>query len=515
MALPPEGRFVPRAFRLAACTWLVAVASLAAGERDHRLADAAEERNWAAVERLLKSAADVRAPQPDGATALHWAVYWDQRSAVAALLARGADVNAANDNGVTPLLLASENRNDALVERLLAAGANPNAATTTGETALMTAARTGSAATVSALIAHGANANTSEPVHNQTVLMWAVAERHPEVVRLLLAHGADVHARSRVRRRTVQLDTRYGDQKSVRGVTETDLGGFTPLLFAARVGDVESGGHLLAAGADINETTPNGISVLVMAAHSGSGRFATFLLDRGADVNAAGGGYTALHAAVLRGDGDLVKALIAHGADVQAKLQNGTPSRYYSKDYAFNEDLVGATALWLAARFGEPEIIRSLVAAGADPNTFLADGTPPLMAAILPTRGVGAFRLGDRRERYQGPADIAGKGEGEDEMITVSTVRALLDIGSNVNGANQAGDTALHLAAGMAANRVVQLLVEHGANLHAKNQRGETPLHLASAGPARDARLSYLYFYAGAAERQSTADLLRRLGASE
>jgi ankyrin repeat protein len=492
---------------------LLAVVTLTAAPRDHRLADAAERRDWRAVERLLTSGAEVRAPQPDGATALHWATYWDSTDAVAALVAAGADVNAANDNGVTALALACENRNGPLVERLLAAGANANAATVTGETVLMTASRAGDVASVRALLARGADPNRAEAVHNQTALMWATAQRHPDVVKLLVAHEANVHARSRVRRRTVQVATRFGDQKTVRGVTETDLGGFTPLLFAARVGDLDAGAHLLDGGADVNDTTPGGISALVMAAHSGNGRFAAFLVDRGADVNRGAAGYTALHAAVLRGDLDLVKVLVAHGADVRATLQKGTPSRYYSKDYAFNEDLVGATPLWLAARFGEPEIARALVAAGADARPALPDGTTALMAAILPTRGIGGFRLGDRRERYQGPGDIALKADGEDEALTLDTVRCLLELGADVNAANKAGDTALHVAAGLAANSIVQLLVDKGASLHAKNARGQTPLAVSTAPPVRDQQMNY--FYVSVEDRKPTAELLRRLGASE
>jgi len=503
---------VPRfaRFRLVACALLLGVAGLAAAPRDHRLADAAEQRDWTSFDRLIKSGGDVRAPQADGATALHWAAYWDRPAAVAALIAAGADVNAGNDNGVTPLALACENKNDALVDRLLGAGANPNAATVTGETVLMTAARGGSVAAVKALLARGANPNGTETVHQQTALMWAISEKHPAVAQLLVQHGADVHARTRVRHRTVQLNTRYSDQKSVRGVTETDLGGFTPLLFAARVGDIESAKHLLAAGADVNEATPNSLSALVVATHSGNGAFASFLIERGATVNADGGGYTALHAAILRGDAAVVKTLVAHGADVHANLRNGTPSRYYSKDYAFNEDLVGATPLWLAARFGEPEIIRTLAAAGADVNAAMADGTTPLMTAILPTRGLGTFRAGDRRERYQGPNDVAVKADGEDEVITIEVVKCLLDLGGRVNAANQLGDTALHIAAGIAANRVVQFLVEHGADLQAKNKSGQTPLGVANAAPTR---LSY--FFVGADERKTTAELLRKLGATE
>jgi len=169
--------------------------------------------------------------------------------------------------------------------------------------------------------------------------------------------------------------------------------------------------------------------------------------------------------------------------------------------------------VWLAARFGEPDIIRTLVAAGADANGALADGTTVLMGAILPTRGIGAFRLGDRRERYQGAGDIAMKADGEDEAITVDVVKCLLDLGSDVNAANQEGDTAVHIAVGMAANRVVQLLADRGSDMHAKNKKGQTALAVATGVPARDARLNY--FYAGADERKSTADLLRKLGATQ
>ena len=129
-------------------------------------------------------------------------------------------------------------------------------------------------------------------------------------------------------------------------------------------------------------------------------------------MNVADAGYTALHAAILRGDLPLVRVLVARGADPNVVLAKGTPSRYYSKDYAFNENLVGASPLWLAARFGEPEMMRALVAGGADPRWTMKDGTTTLMSAIVPTRGLGTFRAGDRRERYQGPADVAAKGEG-------------------------------------------------------------------------------------------------------
>jgi ankyrin repeat protein len=485
----------------------------AAADRDTRLADAVERQDKGTAAALLNARADVNVPQADGATALHWAVHWEDGALVDRLLKAGAKVNAANDHGVTPLALAAENRNVEVGGRLLAAGANPNAAVSTGESVLMTAARTGSADLVKALAARGANVNASEPIHAQTALMWAVAQRHPDVVRVLIANGADIHARSRVRRRTVQVADRYGDQRTVRGVTELDLGGFTPLLFAARAGDLASMDQLLDAGANVNDAAPYGASALVVAAHSGHGALARRLLARGADSNAAGAGYTALHAAVLRGDLALAQALLEHGAKPDVPLAKGTPSRYYSKDYAFNESLVGATPYWLAARYGEPDIMKALAAAGADPRFAMKDGTTALIAAIVPTRGLGTFRAGDRRERYQGPADVAAKGDGEDEAVTLATATRAIELGAEVNAATQGGDTALHIAAGLAANTVVQLLADHGAQLTPKNKRGQTPLALATAQAPR-AQVAVGYF-ALPDDRAATAALLRKLGATE
>jgi ankyrin len=487
-------------------------ASAAAAVRDHQLADAVERQDRVALDRLLKQRVDVNAPQPDGATALQWAAHWDDLDAVDRLLRAGAAVNAANDHRVTALALACENGSLPIVEKLLQAGADANSKISSGETTLMMASRTGSTRVVQALLSHGANVNATEPSHNQTALMWAIAERHPDIVRTLLEHGADVQARSRVRRRTVQTGDRYGDQNRIKEITQVDLGGFTPLLFAARVGDRASAEHLLRAGADVNDRAPNGASALVIAAHSGHGGVAQLLLDKGADANAAGAGYSALHAAVLLGDVDLVVALLAYGADPGSRLTKGTPSRYYSKDYAFNQGLVGATPLLLAARYGDGDTMRVLAAAGADGRVSLADGTTTLMATVAAARGLGAFRTGDRRERYQGPADVAAKPDDEDERVALETARRAIELGADVRAANKNGDTALHMAATLGLNSVVQLLADSGANLEAKNNRGQTPLAILTPPPSGAPSVQFLR---PADQYKSTAALLRTLGARE
>src|SRR6516165_7445750 len=88
------------------------------------VADAAMKGDKSAVRTLLREKIDVNAPQPDGATALHWAVYRDDAELVDLLIRSGADVEVRNRDGATPLSLACINANAAIVGRLLDGGAN-------------------------------------------------------------------------------------------------------------------------------------------------------------------------------------------------------------------------------------------------------------------------------------------------------------------------------------------------------------------------------------------------------
>ena len=112
---------------------------------DQLVADAAQKADWSTVRTLVEQGADVNARQGDGATALHWAAYWDEVELANLLIRAGADVNAANDLGVTPLWAAAENGSATLARRLLGAGADPDMPLLSGETPLMTAARVGAA----------------------------------------------------------------------------------------------------------------------------------------------------------------------------------------------------------------------------------------------------------------------------------------------------------------------------------------------------------------------------------
>jgi ankyrin repeat protein len=477
--------------------------NLAATGGDLRLVEAVKHQDKAGVRALLKQHVDVNTPAGDGATALHWAAHWDDPEMVDLLIRAGANVNAADDLGATPLSLACLNGNAVLVAKLLALKANPNAASLTGTSPLMFAARTGSVDAVKALLVHGANVNASETLRGQTALMWAVAEQHPEVVRVLIEAGADLQARTLSYPQRVSFGPER-PSKDASAFGDCEKGGSTPLLFAARVGDVESTRLLLAAGANANDAGPDGISAVVLATRSGHEKLARFLVEQGADPNAAAAGYTALHAAVLMGDLDLVKTLLAHGANPNAQLTRGTPIRRNRSDLVLQIDLLGATPFLLAAKYADLEIMRVLTSGGADPGLPMKNGTTPLAAAAGFGWAGGVNRRGLVYDKF---TNYGSTLHPQEEKETLEAVGFLLGLGLDVNGADPNGNTPLFGAVAKGFDSVVQFLVDKGADVNVKNKRGQTLLKLTV--PARNVDSDD----EPAANLKSTADLLRKLGA--
>jgi ankyrin repeat protein len=433
----------------------LAVFLIAAGNNRPALIEAARNSDRDTVRTLVRSKADVNATEGDGSTALHWASYRDDLESADLLLHGGAKVNATTDLGVTPLWAASQNGSTAMVRRLLEAGANPNLALISGETPLMVAARSGYPAVVKQLLDKDAKV-TARGARGQTALMWAVSQKHPEVVKLLLAHGADVQAKSEVWSEMMAVPP-HGFPDYNRQIPH---GGDTALMFAARVGDLESAKLLVAAGANVNDADAWGVSATVLAGHSGYTDLVEFLLQEGADPNAGAAGFTALHEAIMRRDEKMVSALLDHGADANAPLRTWTPTRRSSYDFHFEPALVGATPFWLAARFIEPGVMRLLAKHGADPlfvqhsdevsvNKGFKHKTE-VTTALLAALGVGGGAA------WVQPT--AGR-----EALTLEAVRLAVDLGVDINAANTDGRTALSAAKALKYNSVARFLVEKGA----------------------------------------------------
>ena len=502
---------------------LVAASLTVAFAADRPVADAARSADWGAVRALVEQGADVAARQGDGATALHWAAYWDEVELAGLLIEAGADVDAANDLGVTPLWAAAENGSAAMARRLLDAGADPNVPLLSGETPLMTAARVGAADVARHLLDAGAGVDATG-ARNQTALMWAASQRHSAVVDILLAHRAAVDARSDTWTEVVKTTPEPWNPEYV---AEIPQGGYTPLLFAARVGDLASAKLLVAAGADVNDQPPYGTSATVVAAHSGHGDVAAFLLAEGADPNAADAGYTALHAAILHKDAALARALLDHGADPNAPVRRSTPVRRDAVDFYLHPSYVGATPFWLSARFNTPGVMRLLLERGADPlaahhpkywpgslsvrdeRVQVEEGATTALMAAAGLGGRDPLFSVDRLSRIAESAPVLSTRREPDpaarEATMLEAVRLARAQGIDVNAANALGNTALHGAARNGYDSVVRFLVAQGARVDAVNQVGQSPLALAQRGRGRGRN----------APNRSTVELLRRLGAGE
>ena len=483
----------------------VATASVGAAGSDVPLIEAAKSADAAAVRALLEQEPDsVTATEPDGTTALHYAVHRGDLDTVETLLAAGARVDAVTRYGVRPLALAAENGDAAVVRRLLAAGADPNGSQPGGETALLTAARTGDAETIRALIAQGADVAAREEMRNQTPLMWAAVAGNADAITALVAAGADVHARSTTPEKPNKSRRESFFQTVQRGGWESETmsyGALTALAFAARRGHIEAVGALLDAGANVNDAavvmegeppTP----VITLAVANAHYELAGYLLDRGADPNLAENGWTALHQlARARSEPakkrtnlgwvegptmtgkisglDLARKLVEKGADVNSRATREFNDFYRLASYVSRID---ATPLLMAARVSDAPLMRLLLELGADPRLPSADGMTPLMSAA----GNGI------RSPMEDGIDV-------DAPEALQVMLDALDAGvDEVNVVDLRGWTPLHGAAYRGSLPLIRMLVDRGARLDVRtfdasrkytdlglDEEGWLPVHVA------------------------------------
>ncbi|HKE82655.1 MAG TPA: ankyrin repeat domain-containing protein [Vicinamibacterales bacterium] len=596
-----------RALACAAVLWVL-IAGITAGAGKSDVADAAQKGDRAAVQKLIQQKIDVNAPQVDGATALHWAVYKQDGEMVDMLVRAGANVKAANRTGVTPLEMAAIYGHAAIIDKLIKAGADAKQKGPNGETMVMFAARSGNPQSIKVLLEAGADVNARETVRGTTALMWAVEQKHADAVKTLLAAGADPEAKSggaglprnymanRVNQRAVQLaqdrrrraaaagityeeqltrDQKAGveiggqrglaqalgadgnplsqqggrqgaagntataqgnaqapapapaaQQPAVQetpqqpaaqagrgrgrggrgggqaqaqgqgqanaaddtddtevvfaGLVGTGGGGLTPLIFAAREGDLESAKALLDAGANINHQSEYGWTPLLTAVNNRNYQVASYLLQKGADPNIANkGGWTPLYLAtdnrnieggdypVPKPDMDhleIIKQLLDKGANPNARVKDNTLTRTIFTMQWFFED--GATAFVRASQSSDTDLMKLLLKYKADPKIATANGDTALTACA----GIGW---------------VEGVTYERSAKENFDAIKLLVDdLGMDPNQGNNEGRTPLMGAAMKGRNDVVQFLVDRGAKLetHDKGNRDTDKVSSAAAG---------------------------------
>jgi uncharacterized protein len=435
------------------------------------LIDAAKANDSAGALALIKDKADVNAAESDGTTPLHYAVYHDDVALVESLLKAGAKASVANKFGSTPLLEAAVRGNPVVIEKLVKAGADVNAGNGDGQTALLILSRTSNVETAKLLISRGANVNVTEHWHEQTPLMWAAAESQPAMVKLLLDHGAKVDAHSQLNHWTRMVTAEPRAQMR-------EVGGLTPMLYAARQGCLECVKLLLGAHADPNLPDPEGVTPLIMAVTNFHFDVGAFLITRKANVNSWDWwGRTPLWAAVdlntipHGGRPDrpsldnttsvkMIEILLDAGANPNVQLKLFPPYRAVGPDRGADMMLtMGSTPLLRAAKAADVAAIRLLLAHGADPNLPNIQGVTPVMAAA----GLGSNEI-DTRGRFKTQPD------------QVASIDLLVKAGADINAHDNRGQTALHGAALFGYDDVIKDLVAHNADVNAKDQKGMTPL---------------------------------------
>ena len=523
---------------------LLAPAGLAADtmlQPDIRLPEAVKSGNTLEVKKLLRTHVEVDSREGDGSTALHWAVTTDNLALAELLIAAHANVNAETRlAALTPLHLACQMGGAPMIDLLIQHGALINKPNSLGTTPLMMAAASGSVPAVTTLLNYGADVNLREHVHEQTALMFAANLDRADAIKVLLAHGADANASSKVveipkinfremkatakseqkaaesvtvskKEETVKAEAIHADatkpdykdppvEKSasakVDAAKEDDtiaafrkaaaernahvMGGMTPLLYAAREGNIAAATALLDGGAKIDQVSGSEHSTpLVLAIANGHYDFAKLLIDRGADVNLANDmGVAPLYATIdVRWPPHewsaepivdqektdyltLMKLLLAKAANPNAQIKKQVWSRILSENRNWI-DPTGSTPFWRAAQADDVKAMEVLKAGGADPNMPSKIGTTPLMVA-------------------------AGLGWSANYSTTSPTrlaaIQYCMSLGADVNAKDTLGYTPLHGAAFVGDLKNIQYLVDHGAKIDAKTKAGDTVADLAN-GP--------------------------------
>ena len=249
----------------------------------------------------------------------------------------------------------------------------------------------------------------------------------------------------------------------VAGLVGRGDGGLTPMVFAAREGDLESAKLLVGAGADLNQTTEYGWTPLLTATttdttswphgFSSMARMSIFE-QRRLDASLSRNGQPQYRRwrfpcpQTGHGSPGIHQAPLDHGANPNLRSKDDTLTRTIFTMQWFFE--AGATPFVRAAQSGDIELMKLLLMHGADPGIATDFGDTALAAAA----GIGW---------------VEGVTYEHSVKDNLEAVKMLLDLGLDANSANRDGRTPLMGAALKGRSDVVQTLVDHGARLETRD----------------------------------------------
>ena len=456
---------------------------------------AAARGDAAVIQALLKGGADANEQLPLGRRPLMLAAHSGNIDAVHALLEHGADVNASEtERGTSALMQAADQGHADVLKELIQHGANVAAVSKPvvrdGRTAALGNSEDPRRAVRQQAIAVLCEAKPPDLQQvriQREMLFGASAKNTPDadlckgIQRRGLGfvtvagaggnHGAGVGGEVTEDADGAAVADASGNPVPVaagRGrrppAREPDGGAFTALVYAARSGSIDAARTLLEGGADVNQTTRYGWSPLLAATHNSNYQMAKFLIEHGANVNLANkGGWTPLYLAVdnrnIEGGDYPVRTadmdslayityLLDKGANVNWRITESTETRTVFTNQWLNEE--GATAFLRAAQSGDLELLKLLIAHGADPKINTKLGVTPLAAAA----GIGW---------------VEGVTQERSPQETVEAVKYLLSLGINPNFQADTGRVALHGAAHKGATEVVKVLVAAGARMDVRD----------------------------------------------
>jgi len=432
------------------------------------------------------------------------------RNAVQSLLSGPAKEEVVGAQGAAALIAAAARGDVQMTDLLLSAGADPKAVNEYSATALYAAAsENADPAITKKLLEAGADPNVALP-SGETPLMQAARLGNVGTVHALLAGGADPNAREK-------------------------NGAQTALMWAVAERHSKVTEELVRNNVDVNARSKNGATALMFAARGDAGS-ARILLAAGADPNVQipDWGGTALIIASTMNKLDVVEVLLDNGADANIRDHNGFTALHAAvRDSDYGQDQ--------AQRASAVPIVKALLKHGADPNVRIHqekqtvratnevsfEGATPLALAaevnnldaikVLVEAGADptiptAYGTTPLVLATGGATDEQRPRPAEERAIAIHTARFLVEHGVDVNAAGQFGWTAMHTAAYQALDDVIEYLTSKGGKLDTFDELGQTPLSISLSVVTKEAgarRLQIPRRY-----HKSTAQLLLRLGAT-